>query len=91
MPNLNQQSGPSGNFLDKKEIKKALVVTKVSCFESERLRNKDLDDQEFENTLRKRGSDYDIMKDNYSKHKEFEQKVVQTLEINGIETKVVNR
>lgn len=38
--------------------KRALVLTKLSRYEFEKLRHKNLDEAQLEDTLRKRGSDY---------------------------------
>ena len=71
--------------------KKALVLTKVSRFEYEMKRHGELNERELEDTLSKRGSDLQMLKEYHSIHKKAENQLVQALERHGIETKVCQR
>jgi len=71
---------------------KALVVTKVSRYEFERIRfGNDISETEFENALTKRGSNYKMIKYHHNIHKDAEEKVIKALETRGVEIKKVQR
>ena len=53
-----KSSAPVGDF----KPKKALILTKVSRYEYERFRHPDMTETEFELALRKRGSDYAMIR-----------------------------
>jgi len=69
----------------------AVVLTKVSRYEFEKLQNEQLTEKQLEDALTKRGSDYALIRYYHSIHKSMEQEVVKTLKSKGIETKVVKR
>ncbi|EFX80504.1 hypothetical protein DAPPUDRAFT_318645 [Daphnia pulex] len=71
--------------------KKALVLTKLSRYEFEKLRHKNLDENQLEDALRKRGSDYNMLLYHHTLHKNCEAMVKSILEEKNIETKVVTR
>jgi len=71
--------------------RKAVVLTKVSRYEFEKLQHENLSERQLEEALTKRGSDYTLIRYHHNIHKALEQEVVQTLESRGIETKVVKR
>lgn len=71
--------------------KRALVLTKLSRYEFEKLRHKNLDEAQLEDTLRKRGSDYNMLLYHHTLHKNCEAMVKNILEKKNIETKVVTR
>jgi len=71
---------------------KALVVTKVSRYEFERIRfGNEISETEFENALTKRGSNYKMIKYHHNIHKDAEEKVIKALETRGVEIKKVQR
>lgn len=71
--------------------KKALILTKVSRYEYERLRHPNLSETEFELALNKRGSDYAMIRFHHNVHKSSEERVIRSLESHGIETRKVQR
>ena len=71
--------------------RKVLVLTKLSRYEFEKLRHADLNERQLEETLRKRGSDYNNILYHHTLHKNCEAMVVRMLAEHNIETKVVNR
>lgn len=71
--------------------KRVLIVTKVSRFKFERLREPDIDESLFKIRLLERGSNYDSMLANHEKNKIVERKLVDTLEKRNIEYKITNR
>ncbi|XP_017778885.1 PREDICTED: NAD kinase 2, mitochondrial [Nicrophorus vespilloides] len=73
------------------KIENALVVSKLSHFDFEKHRYKDLNEHELEHKIRNRGTDYDKLKYYHNLHKNFENNVVDTLKNMGIAVKVVNR
>ena len=81
----------ASNDLKAQKISKALIVTKYSNYLFERNRNRHLNDNEFEEKIKKRGSDYDKLIYYHELHKEFETNVCNTLTNMGIEVKVENR
>lgn len=72
-------------------IEKVLVVSKLSRYEFEKNRFKDLSDNEFERKIRERGTDYDKLMHHHNLHKDFELKVVEAMQSMGIQVRVVNR
>ncbi|XP_037045451.1 NAD kinase 2, mitochondrial isoform X1 [Bradysia coprophila] len=70
---------------------KALIVTKLSRLEFEQQRQPNLSRNELEKNIRHRGSDYDVMLNFHTIHKEFERKIAQCFNKFGVEVKLVNR
>lgn len=68
-----------------------LVVSKLSRYEFEKNRYKDLTDSELERKIRERGTDYDKLMHHHNLHKDFELKVVEAMQSIGIEVRIVNR
>lgn len=73
------------------ELKKVLIVSKVTRLEFEQARYQGLSDGQLEHKIRERGSDYDAMMKYHYLHKNVETKVVESFENHGIEVMVVNR
>ncbi|XP_074035809.1 NAD kinase 2, mitochondrial isoform X2 [Leptinotarsa decemlineata] len=73
------------------EIQKALVVSKLSRYEYERNKHKNLTDKELQIHLRKRGTDVEKLIHFYDLQKKFEDNVANTLRDMGIDVEVVNR
>lgn len=72
-------------------IKKALVVTKLTRYEFEKIRHSELNDLELEEKIRCRGTDFDALMHYHHLHKTVEHKVVNCFRELGLEVKVVNR
>ncbi|GFG40876.1 hypothetical protein Cfor_08906 [Coptotermes formosanus] len=72
-------------------MKRALLVSKVTRYELECQRYRDLSMSKLEDTLRKRCFDYDVLLQHHNLHKKFEHKVRKILNDCGIETRTVNR
>lgn len=70
---------------------KALIVTKLSRLEFEQQRQPTLSRNELEHHIRDRGSDYDVMLNFHTIHKDFERKIAQCFNKFGVEVKLVNR
>jgi len=71
--------------------KKAVILTKVSRYEFEKLRHEHLTEKQLEQELTARGSDYAAIRHHHNVHKMMETKVVGAFENAGIETKLVKR
>jgi len=71
--------------------RKALILTKVSRYEYEKIQNEKLSERQLEEMLTSRGSDYTMIRYHHNVHKALEQEVVKGLEAAGMETKVVKR
>lgn len=80
-------------FKDEKSFKpsKALIVTKLSRLEFEQQRQPTLSRNELEKNIRNRGSDYDVMLNFHTIHKDFERKIAYCFKKFGVEVKLVNR
>lgn len=76
---------------NKLRIKKALIVTKLTRYEFEKTRHSGLSDQELEEKIRCRGTDFDALMHYHNLHKALEHKVVDSFRDSGVEVKVVNR
>ena len=70
---------------------RAVILTKVSRYEFERLRHDSLTEAQLENELTARGSNYSAIKKHHNIHKSLEVSVVEALERAGLEIKVVKR
>ncbi|KAH1015515.1 hypothetical protein HUJ05_013228 [Dendroctonus ponderosae] len=73
------------------KTEKVLVVSKLSRFEFEKKKFKDLTNNQVLDTLRQRGTDIEKMIRYHDLHKKFEENVVNTFENLGVSVKVVNR
>uniref|UniRef100_T1GU78 Uncharacterized protein n=1 Tax=Megaselia scalaris TaxID=36166 RepID=T1GU78_MEGSC len=73
------------------KLQKALIVTKLSRYEYEESRNRELNSQELEKKLRNRGTDYDGMLYLHNLHKKFEMRVIKSFQDVGCDVKVINR
>jgi len=71
--------------------KKAVILTKVSRYEFEKLRHEHLSEKQLEEELTLRGSNYAAVRHHHNIHKALEVGVAETLEDSGIETKIVKR
>lgn len=76
---------------NKLRIKKALIVTKLTRLEFEKIRHSELNDIELEDKIRNRGTDYDALMYYHKLHKQVEEKVAKCFRELGVEVKVVNR
>lgn len=76
---------------NKLRIKKALIVTKLTRYEFEKIRHSELDDLELEDKIRCRGTDFDALMHYHNLHKNVERNVVKCFRELGVEVKVVNR
>lgn len=70
---------------------RAVILTKVSRYEFERLRHDSLTEAQLENELTARGSNYSAIKKHHNIHKSLEVSVVEALERAGLEIKMVKR
>ncbi|KAK0087241.1 hypothetical protein PV326_005259 [Microctonus aethiopoides] len=71
--------------------KHVLIVSKVSRFEFEHLREPNLNERQLKLRILERGSDYDEMLINHEKNKAVEIQVINTLKRLNIDYKVTNR
>jgi len=71
--------------------KKAVLLTKVSRYEFEKLRHEQLTEKQLEEELTARGSNYAAVRHHHNVHKALEERVARTLETAGVETKIVKR
>lgn len=71
--------------------KHVLIVSKVSRFEFEHLREPNLNERQLKLRILERGSDYDEMLMNHEKNKAVEIQVINTLKRLNIDYKVTNR
>ncbi|CRK92897.1 CLUMA_CG006300, isoform A [Clunio marinus] len=76
---------------NKLRIKKALIVTKLTRYEFERIRHSELNDLELEELIRCRGTDFDALMHYHFLHKTLERKVYECFKNLGVETKIINR
>lgn len=76
---------------NKMRIKKALIVTKLTRLEFEKIRHSELNDSELEEKIRNRGTDYDALLHYHNLHKEMEAKVTRSFRELDVEVKIVNR
>ena len=78
------------NAKDKKmKIQKALIVTKLTRYEFEKVRHGG--DVGLADKIRKRGTDFDALMHYHNLHKQMEKQVLQAFEKSGVEVKIVNR
>ncbi|KAJ8970749.1 hypothetical protein NQ317_016494 [Molorchus minor] len=73
------------------KTEKVLVVSKLSKYEHEKIRHKNLSEQELEALIRNRGTDYEKLIHHHELHNRFKENVVSTLRNMGCEVEVVNR
>ncbi|XP_035743987.1 NAD kinase 2, mitochondrial-like [Vespa mandarinia] len=71
--------------------KRVLIVAKLTRYHFEKLREPNLNEEEFKNKLLERGSDYDLLFDTYRATKDIENEVAKVLNKFNIEYKKVNR
>lgn len=76
---------------NKLRIKKALIVTKITRYEFEKIRHAELNDEQLEEKIRCRGTDYDALMYYHNLHKTVEKKVVKCFQDSGVDVKLVNR
>lgn len=76
---------------NKLRIKKALIVTKLTRYEFEKIRHSELNDLELEEKIKCRGTDFDALMHYHNLHKTVEHNVVNCFREFGVEVKVVNR
>lgn len=71
--------------------KHVLIVSKVSRYQFERIRESGLNDDDFKKRMLERGSDYEKMVESHEKNKNIQDKLVQTLKKLNIEYLLKNR
>lgn len=71
--------------------KKAVILTKVSRYEFEKLRHEHLTEEQLEQELTARGSNYAAVRHHHNIHKSLEVAVADSLERAGLETRTVKR
>lgn len=76
---------------NKLRIKKALIVTKLTRYEFEKIRHSELNDLELEEKIKCRGTDFEAMMHYHHLHKTLEHRVVDCFRKLDVEVKVVNR
>lgn len=88
---VNNHSFHSQAKNNKLRIKKALIVTKLTRYEFEKIRHPELNGAELEEKIKCRGTDFDALMHYHNLHKALETKVVDCFRQLGVEVKVVNR
>nr|CAD7193737.1 unnamed protein product [Timema douglasi] len=73
------------------KLNRALLVSKLSRYELESLRFKDIDQTQLEKKLRNRGSDYELLIHHHEVHKSFEKSVVDVLKNKNFDIRLVPR
>lgn len=73
------------------DIKRVLVVSKMSRYEFERYKNKDLTQTELHDMIKDRGSDLEKLLHYHELHKRFENRVVNAFRDLGIQVEVANK
>lgn len=73
------------------QLRKALIVTKLSRYEVEQWKHPRLSHSQLAKTLRDRGTDYDLLIHYHRIHKQFTEKVAASFKDHGIEVQVANR
>ena len=88
---INNHSFHSHAKNNKFRIKKALIVTKLTRLEFEKVRHSNLNETELEEKIRNRGTDYDALMHYHRLHKKLEERVVKSFRGLGVEVKIANR
>lgn len=83
----NENSYPEDKF----QLRKALIVSKLSRFEFEQLRYPELNATQLERQIRDRGTDYDSLINYNEQHVDFRMQVVDCFKRNNVEVKMVDR
>lgn len=78
-------------FSNQMDIKKVLVVSKLSRYDFERYKYKNLTQSDFHNVIKERGSDLDKLLYYHELHKNFEHRVVNAFRNMGIVVEVANK
>lgn len=73
------------------QMRKCLIVSKVTRYEYERNSHEKLSSSDLEKLLRKRGTDYESMLRSHNTQKQFERNVADTLSSMGFEVKMASR
>lgn len=73
------------------QIKKALLVSKLTRLEYEKYRFPHLNDSDLEQEIRDRGTHYDSLAHYHELHKKFETKVAKSFKELGVDIEIVNR
>ncbi|XP_011308228.1 NAD kinase 2, mitochondrial isoform X2 [Fopius arisanus] len=71
--------------------KRVLIVSKVSRYQVERIREGDISDDEFKKRVLQRETDYERMVEGHRKNKRVQMQVIETLKKNKIDFKLTNR
>jgi len=93
LPGLRQAASLSGSAcVSGWRPERAVILTKVSRFEYEKLRHSSLAEPgQLERELRRRGSNYELVKAHHGVHKAVEAEVERALNRAGVETRLVKR
>lgn len=73
------------------KIDKVLIISKLSRYEFEKKKHKNLNERELQQLLKNRGTDFERLIHFHNIHKSFEENVVSTLKNMGIDVEVANR
>lgn len=73
------------------QLRRALIVAKLSRLEFEQLRYPALNSDELERKIRDRGTDYDSLINYNDLHVEFKKRVMESFKESGVEVRVVDR
>lgn len=71
--------------------KRVLVLTKISRYQIEKIREPSLDESLLKKRLLERGSNYDAILSTHHKNKLAEQQTIEVLKKNNIEFKIIDR
>ncbi|KAJ8707140.1 hypothetical protein PYW08_011274 [Mythimna loreyi] len=91
VPNAARSKGNAASEDVKLNMKKCLIVSKVTRYEYERHSHENISEKELEKVLRKRGSDYDCMVATHKRQKAFEENVAKSLTSMGIKVEMASR
>ncbi|KAL9914636.1 NAD kinase 2, mitochondrial isoform 1-T1 [Glossina fuscipes fuscipes] len=73
------------------KLRRALIITKLSRYEFEQSRYPELNEEQFHQVMRKRGTDLDAWIYHHKLHKSFEDNIVKCFQDAGCEVKMTSR
>ncbi|XP_013183546.1 NAD kinase 2, mitochondrial [Amyelois transitella] len=93
MPRTTSRRGSTTSKDEKPKLKmeKCLIVSKVTRYEYEKYSRENITDKELERIIRKRGSDFEAMKQTHSEQKAFEEGVARSLREMGLQVEMASR
>ncbi|XP_053621168.1 NAD kinase 2, mitochondrial [Plodia interpunctella] len=86
-----RDSATSNNEKPKLNMEKCLIVSKVTRYEYEKHSRDNISDTELERIIRKRGSDFEAMKQTHNEQKAFEEGVARSLKDMGLQVEMASR